>query len=251
MQRKIIVNNLKEAGIQQIESVEDDQAALKELQRFMPDLIISSIYFENRTVVDLIQTINRLQKETTSVSHEPLFMVISSETRLQALDPIRQAGVIAILPKPFERQELERALINTLDYLDLDEIDLETYDPNSMRVLVVDDSSTARNFICKTLQKLGIQQLTQVNSGKKAIETLNEQSFDLIVTDYNMPEMDGKALTEFVRTNTELTHIPILMVTSEKSQAVLSGIYQVGVSAICSKPFEVNQVRDLLTKIMN
>jgi two-component system chemotaxis response regulator CheY len=66
-----------------------------------------------------------------------------------------------------------------------------------------------------------------------------------------MPEVDGKELVAYIRNNDLIAHIPVLMVTSEQNKAILNNIEQVGVSAICDKPFEPDHVKDLLTRVLS
>jgi two-component system chemotaxis response regulator CheY len=84
----------------------------------------------------------------------------------------------------------------------------------------------------------------------KSDRLLDEVMVDLVVTDYNMPEMDGKALVDHIRTRSWLASVPILMVTSESDQGRLAAVEEVAVSGICDKPFEPNMVRALLTRIL-
>lgn len=178
-------------------------------------------------------------------------MLISSERNREHLEHLRQSGVLAILPKPFNQKDLTRAIHATLDLIVEEEIDLEMFDPKSLRVLVTDDSRMARKHVSKTLNTMGIEDIQFAENGKEAIALLNEMEFDLIVTDYNMPEMDGKELTDAVRKDPTIAHIPILMVSSNSEDSQLSNIAQEGVDAICGKPFEPSVVRKLLAKILN
>ncbi len=246
-QQKIITNNLANAGVNKVDSVGSGADAIDYIEKRHPDLVISSMYYSDMTATELIEHI-RHKTENSSLP----FMLISSEIRFRILDPIRQAGVVAVLPKPFDFEALQRALKNTLHFLEPEELELENYDPATLRVLVVDDSSTARKFIIKTLNGMGISQIEQADDGKSAIELLSHKNdFDLIVSDYNMPEVDGKELVTFIRSSESLTHIPVLMVTSEQNRAILNNIQQVGVSAICDKPFEASHVSLLLGSILS
>ncbi|WMS87770.1 response regulator [Pleionea litopenaei] len=245
-QQKIILQNLAAAGIDKVDCVGSGKEAIEQLSKLPPDLVISSMYFEDMTALELISHI-REHSEQTNIP----FMLISSEVRFGRIDPIKQAGVVAILPKPFDSAALNTALRNTLHFLEPDELELANYDPTRLRVLVVDDSALARKFIIKTLNGLGIEQITEAADGKAAMNLLQDNAdFDLIVSDYNMPEMDGKALVEYVRSDNKVAHIPVLMVTSEQNRAVLNNIEQVGVSAICDKPFEPDHVKQLLANIL-
>ncbi|MEM9100908.1 MAG: response regulator [Pseudomonadota bacterium] len=246
MQRKIILSMLEESGAQKIEGVGSAEEALIRLQTFIPDLVISNLYSGEMTGADLVMKLRQSEK----MEHIP-FMLISSENRFKALDPVRQAGVVAILPKPFEIKALKRALAATVDFIEAEELDLEHYDIEDIRVLLVDDSNTARKHIARVLESLGVKHITTANNGKEASKLIDESIFDLIVTDYNMPEMDGEALIQHIRQNTHLSHVPILMVTSESNNARLANIQQEGMSAVCDKPFEPQDVRSTLARLLS
>jgi len=245
-QNKLIINHLKEEGIDKIDGADSGESALGLLEKFQPDLVISSMYLPDMTATELITQIRE------EAGNPPLaFMLISSETNFDLLDPIRQAGVVAILPKPFDHLDLKRALSSTLEYIDPQAMELEVLDIESLEVLVIDDSPLARKFVSRTLGNLGIKDITQVADGSEAAKILTTQNFDLIVTDYNMPEMDGKQLTDFVRKELKDTITPILMITSEEDVAKLSSIQRAGVSAIMDKPFETQSVKEVLARIFS
>ncbi len=119
-QLKIITKHLADEDILNIECATSGEQVLKALEKYQPDLIISSMYLADMTATELVKEIK------SSVKHSEIsFMLISSEVRFSALDPIRQAGVIAILPKPFSHEDLKRALRTTIDYIDPEELTLE------------------------------------------------------------------------------------------------------------------------------
>ncbi|HEC60153.1 hypothetical protein LCGC14_1271990 [marine sediment metagenome] len=245
-QRKIILAHLIEEGVSKIDGVETGKAALDLLQNYMPDLIISSMYLSDMTATELLDTI-RASESLETIN----FMLVSSETRFKALEPIRQAGVVAILPKPFNHADLRRALRTTIDYIDPEEMELESYDITELSVLLVDDSLTARNHLQRVLNSLGIQNIQTASNGVEAVQILSGAEFDLIVTDLNMPEMDGQQLTEFVRNEMGNTYVPILMVTSEENETRLGHVQQAGVSAVCDKPFEPQSIREILYRVLD
>lgn len=246
MQRKVILTHLLEEGVSKVDGVETGAAALDLIENYAPDLIISAMYLPDMTATELLDTIR-----TTDSLKEINFMLVSSETSFKALDPIRQAGVVAILPKPFNNSDLRRALRTTVDYIDPEEMELENYDITELNVLLVDDSVTARNHVKRVLINLGIQNIQTAANGVEAVQLLSSAEFDLIVTDLNMPEMDGEQLTQYVRNDMGNTYIPILMVTSEDNQARLGHVQQAGVSAICDKPFEPQSIREILYRVLD
>ncbi len=246
-QLKVIMKHLKAEGINHIEGAESGAQALSFLEDYQPDLIISSMYLPDMMATELVERIKSLEK-----TQEIPFMLISSETRVKVLEVIRQAGVVAILPKPFDHEDLKRALLTTIEYVDPQILELEYTNISAIRVLLVDDSRFTRKHIHRVLQDLGIDNIVEARDGKEAIQVFldEEEAFDLIVTDYNMPEMDGREMIEYVRNNLHNSYIPILMVTSEQDQARLSSIKKAGVSAILDKPFDPMTVKEILYRVL-
>lgn len=245
-QRKIVRRFLAQLGLTRIDEAESIAAALASLARNPVDLVISAMYLPDGTSADLVAGMRGGEGSRST----PL-MLVSSENKWRNLDPVRQAGVVAILGKPFAAADLKAALYSALDFLQPPELELELYDIEELRVLVVDDSSMARNHLTRVLRDMGIGKITTARDGAEAAGLVAAQAFDLVVTDYNMPEMDGQQLTEHIRSHSSQSHLPILMVTSEQDGARLSSVRQSGVSAICDKPFEPANVRELLRKILN
>ena len=244
-QQRIITNHLNELGVISIEKVTTGTMALKLMDKNEHDLVISSMHLEDMTGTELVQNM-RMDSDNIDIP----FMLISSETSFRYLEPIRQAGVIAILPKPYEIEQLKRGLFSTVYYLDPESLDTKDIASENLNVLVVDDSFTARKHINRVLSNMGIEKITNAQNGIEAMVIIKEQYFDLIVTDYNMPEMDGKQLVENIRNNSTQSSIPILMVSSESDDNRLAAVQQAGVSAICDKPFEPDTVRKLLLNML-
>lgn len=245
MQRKVIRKELNRELVESIDEAESVQTAIEQIRRVRPDLVVSALHFPDGSAMELLQHI----RQDSSLEDLP-FMLVSSETRHSELDRFKQSGVIAILPKPFTNDHLATAINSTLDLLSNDELDLEYYDPASLRVLVVDDSRMARKIITNALTNLGIQNISQATDGSEAITVL-PNGFDLIITDYNMPEVNGLELAEFIRNSGEYSHLPIMMVTSEASHAHLSNVAKSGVNAMADKPFEPATVKKLLAQILD
>lgn len=247
-QLKVILQHLRNEGISNIEGVGSGNEALAGLQNYRPDLIISSFYLPDMTAIELVE-----QLKHNEATQHVAFMLVSSETSSDALDAIRQAGVVAILPKPFAPQDLKHALRATIEFIDPEEINLQHYDIDNVRVLVVDDSRLARKHICRVLNNMGIQHITQAEDGKEGADLFaaDQQAFDLIVTDLNMPIMDGQAMIQFIRKDLGNTIIPILMVTSEDNETRLSKVYKAGVSGICDKPFDPQTVKEMLFRVLD
>ncbi len=247
MQLKVIMQHLRSEGVAQIEGISAGKDALAKLDHHRPDLIISSLYLPDMTAIELLEKI-RHDEQLCDIP----FMLVSSESSFEVLDAIRQAGVIAILPKPFAHADLKNALRSSIEFIDPQEISLEHYDIENVRVLVVDDSPLARKYIIRVLNNMGIEKISQAHNGMQGLEIFSrdQTAFDLIVTDYNMPEMDGQQLINSIRRDLGNTLVPILMVTSEDNQTRLSNVHKAGVSAICDKPFDPQTVKEMLYRML-
>jgi len=245
-QSKIIKSLLLEEDVQTVDVVKTVNDAKAAIKAHGADLVVSTMYLSDGSGLDVLKFI----KEDTSIASMP-FMLVSSENSITKLDEFKQAGVAAILPKPFEPIHLSRGLNASLQLINTEELDLELFDVDDVRVLVVDDSRLARNHIRRVLEGMGLSKLMEAENGAHALTLLKDNEFDLVVTDYNMPEMDGRELSEFIRFNPATTHIPIIMVTSESpTSAHMANIQQTGVNALCDKPFESDEVRAMLARLL-
>ena len=245
-QHRIIDGYLIEMGAPGIRWAQDGATALELMQIHTPDLVISAMHLPDMTGTDLVQKM-RSESELIDVA----FMLVSSETDIHYLEPLRQAGVVAMLPKPCTRDQLRTALYNALDFLEPEPLELENISPEELNVLVVDDSFTSRRIIISMLEKLGVEKISEAENGKQAIGIIESRFFDLIVTDYNMPEMDGRELSTYIRSESSQQSVPVLMVTSESNKARLAGVEQSGVSAIFDKPFNVDTLRSAIQRLLS
>jgi two-component system chemotaxis response regulator CheY len=246
-QRKIIIKKLADENVLHVHACGSTKEAITAIRHSPPDLIVSAMYFEDGTAQDILKPV----KNNPELADIP-FMLVSSESRSEKLEEFKQAGVSAILPKPFTTENLSKALNASLDLINADELELELFDVEQLRVLLVDDSKLARNHIRRVLKSLGMQQVMEAENGAEALTLLKDHTFDLVFTDYNMPEMDGRELSEFIRFNPETAHLPIIMVTSESSNSLhMANISQTGINALCNKPFELKEVRKMIVTLLS
>ncbi|MDX9707470.1 MAG: response regulator [Azospira sp.] len=245
VQARIIREQLAGLGVTRVEVVDGGEAALAHMRDRPPSLTLSAFYLPDMTGVGLIEAM----RADPALADLP-FVLVSSETRPQILDPVRQSGACALLPKPFSPTQLSAALRSAADLIDPRAMLNVGADLERLRVLIVDDSTNARRFIRHVLGNLGIENFIEAASGAEAVAILAETMVDLVVTDYHMPEMDGRALVEHIRQQSWQSSVPILMVTSESNESRLAAVEQAGVSAICDKPFDSQTVKRLVEQAM-
>ena len=121
----------------------------------------------------------------------------------------------------------------------------------NMKILVVDDFSTMRRIIKNLLRDLGFNNTSEADDGLTALPMLKSGNFDLLVTDWNMPGMQGIDLLKAVRAETDenLKNIPVLMVTAEQKKEQIIEAAQAGVNGYIVKPFTALILKEKLEKI--
>ncbi len=118
-----------------------------------------------------------------------------------------------------------------------------------MKILVVDDFSTMRRIIKNLLKDLGFTNIQEADDGNTALPMLQQGDFDLVVTDWNMPGMQGIDLLRAIRADVNLKHIPVLMVTAEAKKEQIVAAAQAGVNGYVIKPFTAATLKEKLAKI--
>lgn len=119
----------------------------------------------------------------------------------------------------------------------------------NMKILVVDDFSTMRRIIKNLLKDLGFTNVQEADDGSTALPMLQQGDFDFVVTDWNMPGMQGIDLLRAVRADDSLKHLPVLMVTAEAKKEQIVAAAQAGVNGYVVKPFTAATLKEKLEKI--
>jgi two-component system chemotaxis response regulator CheY len=118
-----------------------------------------------------------------------------------------------------------------------------------MSILVVDDFSTMRRIIKGLLQDLGFANITEADDGLTALSLLKAGNFDLLITDWNMPGMQGVELLRQVRADERMKKLPVLMLTAEAKREQIVAAAQAGVSGYVIKPFTAATLKEKIGKI--
>lgn len=118
-----------------------------------------------------------------------------------------------------------------------------------MKILIVDDFSTMRRIIKNLLRDLGFNNTKEADDGTTALPMLKNGDFDFLVTDWNMPNMQGIDLLKAVRANPELASLPVMMVTAESKRDQIVEAAQAGVNGYIVKPFTAQILKEKIEKI--
>ncbi len=122
-------------------------------------------------------------------------------------------------------------------------------DPSKIKFLVVDDFSTMRRIVRNLLKELGYTNADEAEDGAIALQKLKGGGYDFVVSDWNMPNMDGLQLLQAVRADPALKHLPVLMITAEAKKENIIAAAQAGAHGYIVKPFTAATLNEKLAKI--
>jgi two-component system chemotaxis response regulator CheY len=121
---------------------------------------------------------------------------------------------------------------------------------STLKVLIVDDQNSVRQMTRMTLEQLGIKTVHEAENGKSAMETACLQPIDLIISDFNMPEMDGLALLQAVRAHPAVRKLPFILLTGRGDRELVVKAAQAGVNNYLVKPFTTAILREKIEQVM-
>jgi len=115
-------------------------------------------------------------------------------------------------------------------------------------VLIVDDSAAIRKILQRMLKQAGLDigKVLEAGDGMEALEKLSGQSVGLILSDINMPNMDGIQLLSILKSSAEFKHVPVIMITTEGGEGKVMEAVQLGASGYVRKPFTSDQIKEKL-----
>jgi two-component system chemotaxis response regulator CheY len=113
-----------------------------------------------------------------------------------------------------------------------------------LKILIVDDFATMRKITNNFLRKLGFVNISEAEDAKKAWTLLHEQEFDLVISDYNMPDMTGGQLLKKIRTEYRKPDLKFIMLSAETDKGILNQAKDMGVDGYILKPFKIDTLRE-------
>jgi two-component system chemotaxis response regulator CheY len=117
------------------------------------------------------------------------------------------------------------------------------------RIIIVEDFNTSRQIIKRTLEKLGYR-VDEASDGREALKYFDGSPVDLVISDYNMPNMDGGALVEYIRSKEEYKYIPILMLSTETNHAKQNRAKEAKITGWIRKPFQIDEFTKIIEKAL-
>ncbi len=119
-----------------------------------------------------------------------------------------------------------------------------------LKILAVDDSPTMRRIIVNTLKRAGFNDVAEASDGKDALAKLKVDKYDFVITDWNMPEMDGLTFVTQIRSSDELKDMPVLMVTTRSVKEDIIEAMKAGVNNYIVKPFTPETLSEKIGQVL-
>ena len=121
---------------------------------------------------------------------------------------------------------------------------------DQLHVLVVDDMSTSRGLIFQALDAFGVRNVRDASDGPTALAELNKKPAHLVISDYNMPGMDGSQLLHSLRTSAALKKIGFILITGKADARIVEAGKKLGMNNFIKKPFEPNDLRSCIEAVV-
>jgi two-component system chemotaxis response regulator CheY len=121
----------------------------------------------------------------------------------------------------------------------------------NIKILVVDDFPTMRRIIRNLLKDLGFENVDEAEDGQMGLDKVRDNNFDLVVSDWNMPNMDGLSMLQAIRADEKFAHTPVLMVTAEAKKENIVAAAKAGANGYVVKPFTAAVLEEKINKIFD
>lgn len=120
-----------------------------------------------------------------------------------------------------------------------------------LRILTVDDNPTMRRIILNTLRRVGYSDIIEASNGKDAMAKLQVEKIDFVITDWDMPEMDGIELVSNIRKSDEFKSLPVIMISTRSVKEDIIEALKTGVNSYIVKPFTPDTLKEKIDQIIS
>jgi two-component system chemotaxis response regulator CheY len=121
----------------------------------------------------------------------------------------------------------------------------------NIKILIVDDFATLRMSLKSVLEQLGYPEMDEAKDGQEAIDKLKEKDYDLIISDIDMPVMNGFELLDYAKKDDNLKNIPVIFITAEAEREKIVESIKAGLDAYITKPFSISTLQQKIENISN
>ncbi len=233
--RKIVRATLGQLGFSDIQEAVDGNAALSKLRFEKFDLVITDWNMPAMSGLDFLKAIQGDEK----LRGLPVLVMTAEESQ----DTVNQAldmGCSGYMIKPFTADALGQHI---------GRIYAEMMRFERLRVLLVDDYPSMRRIMAKILSLIGVRTIAEAGSGPEALDKVKAEPFDLVITDWNMPDMGGLELVRALKSRKELYNLQVIVASSTITQQMVVQGKQAGVAEYLAKPFAPDDLKQRISRI--
>jgi serine/threonine protein kinase len=242
LQASVMQKHLTHLGVNDLYTFQSGQEAIDALGELPATLLLTTMQLPDMTGIELAQHL----RDKMPWSRLAILLMTSSDLSAETLACIERLPGVDKIDKPFDHLQLGAAIERVMS---VEGVRGTVKGLEEKHVLIVDDSGMWRMRLQRVLESLGFARFTMAADGVEAVAHLRERDFDLIVTDFHMPNMDGKELVRVIRQSSSRPNVPIVMVTTEYDPLKLGEVYKLGASAICHKSFDPHLVRNIVMRL--
>ena len=224
--RKSLIRLLEDAGAE-VTAAEDGEQGLEKALAGSFDLIITDVEMPNLGGYALC-----LKLKNNPATRSIPVIILSTQDSDEAIERGFQSGATAYISKSDAMSQLKKTIEKVLN---------KSSFKQERTVLVVDDSKTIRFLVEKGLSEAGFHVLTATN-GKEGLDMVKIRTPDLILSDINMPEMDGIEFCKMLKTNPEWSKVPFVVMSSHSEKSLVRGMIDQGATTYIVKPFNLDQL---------
>ena len=233
--RKALTQQLEQFGAR-VTQAEDGQQGVEVALTDHFDLIISDVEMPRLNGFGLCEKL----KDLPGTRSVPVIMLSSLETD-RDIERGFKAGAAAYVSKSQAHMELIETIERVLE---------KSMFHHDRLVLVVDDSHTVRRLVTQALEEAGVRVVTAEN-GRQALKRINEQRPDLIISDLDMPEMNGIDFCKALRTDSDLSVIPLVIMSANSDRSMMRRLLSLGAAGYLVKPFNMEQIVITVEKLLS
>lgn len=243
--RRFVKTALLREGAESVTALGSYEEAITFLKKNKDiNLVVSGYYLEEYTGLDLYQ-------QLTTKQQNRFLMIYSQDESQMVFQSVKNYPLISTLKRPYTAAEFNRALQFERKKVPMTSSGKIT---TKSKILIVDDFEMMRVMMKNAFMELGYQNLEEAGDGEEALEKLIEakklnEPFELIFSDWNMPEMDGLELFRCCRSDEEFKNIPFVMVTAENEKANVIKAITEGVSNYIVKPLTPETLSEKIEKV--
>ena len=224
--RKSLIKLLEEAGAE-VTAAEDGEQGLEKALGGSFDLIITDVEMPNLGGYALC-----LKLKNNPATRSIPVIILSTQDSDEAIERGFQSGATAYISKSEAMSQLKKTIEKVLN---------KSSFKQERTILVVDDSKTIRFLVEKGLSEAGFHVLTATN-GKEGLDMVKIRTPDLILSDINMPEMDGIEFCKMLKTNPDWSTVPFVVMSSHSEKSLVRGMIEQGATTYIVKPFNLDQL---------